>query len=114
MWILYLCIVCTYTYVYDICTMGKKTAPMFANFGKIGMVWNNDMSKSHMIYVLQHVDVCKNTNVIIPHHAKCANTGVVSPPTVCIIKNHLFLEVNISVQGLYVWYTITIAEVLVV
>ena len=37
--------------------MGKKTAPMFVHFGKIGMVRNNDISKkSEKLHnILQHV-----------------------------------------------------------
>ena len=42
-------------------TVGKKPAPMFVHFGKIGMVRNNDMSKkSEKLHnILQHVDYLK-------------------------------------------------------
>ena len=38
-------------------TVGQKTAPMFAHFGKIGMVWNNDITKRSEI-ITWHTMTC--------------------------------------------------------
>ena len=38
-------------------TVGQKTAPMFVHFGRIGMVWGNDISRKYDI-ITWHITTC--------------------------------------------------------